>query len=890
VTPDPVSEPHARAWRDVANALGVSSGEGLGDEEVRRRLEWFGPNVLREHARKSVHAILAEQFRSLVVVLLAVAATVSFTFGEVAEAAAILVVILLNAAIGIFTEIRAVRSMEALREIGQTTTRVRREGRLVEIPADQLVPGDVVLLEGGDVATADLRLISASRLEADESALTGESLPVAKSPDPTERDVPLAERTSMVFKGTSVTRGSAEAVVVTTGMETELGRISSLVEEAKEESTPLEERLDQLSKKLVWVVLLIAAVVAGGGILSGEAPLLMIQTAIALSVAAIPEGLPIVATIALARGMLRMARRNALVNRLAAVETLGSTGVICTDKTGTLTENRMTVTRVALDSGEVGTEDLGRDVTSKPLRELLEIGALCNNASLGRDGSSPVGDPLEVALLVTAKEAGIDHEWLLASAPRVREEAFDSDVKMMATYHVLPEGGYLVAVKGAPERVLDACSRSRGADDDLDPECQAAWEARNKLLGARGLRVLAIAARDANTPDVKPYEGLTLLGLVGLSDPPREDTGEAIARTRSAGIKVVMVTGDQAVTARDIALSVGLVDEEEAETVTGSELADPDELTDEERQRLLRARIFARVSPKQKLDLISLYQENGSVVAMTGDGVNDAPALKKADIGVAMGLRGTQVAREAADVVLKDDAFSTIVFAVEQGRVIFGNIRKFVTYLLSCNISEILVIALASFAGAPLPLLPLQILFLNLVTDVFPALALGVGEGSPGVMDRPPRDKEEPILTRGHWRAIFGYSAVITTSVLVALALALSWLDLSKAGAVTISFLTLAFAQLFHVFNMRDPSAGFLDNDVTRNLYVWLALLLCAVLLVGSAYLPVLSTVLELEPPEPRGWAVVLVLALLPVLAGETTRRLTSAGRRSPANNGGEAR
>jgi Ca2+-transporting ATPase len=612
--------------------------------------------------------------------------------------------------------------------------------------------------------------------------------------------------------------------------------------------------------------------------------------AIGIIVANVPEGLLPTVTLALAMASQRLARENVLVKHLASVEALGSTTVICTDKTGTLTENRMTVTRVALDSGEVGTEDLGRDVTSKPLRELLEIGALCNNASLGRDGSSPVGDPLEVALLVTAKEAGIDHEWLLASAPRVREEAFDSDVKMMATYHVLPEGGYLVAVKGAPERVLDACSRSRGADDDLDPECQAAWEARNKLLGARGLRVLAIAARDANTPDVKPYEGLTLLGLVGLSDPPREDTGEAIARTRSAGIKVVMVTGDQAVTARDIALSVGLVDEEEAETVTGSELADPDELTDEERQRLLRARIFARVSPKQKLDLISLYQENGSVVAMTGDGVNDAPALKKADIGVAMGLRGTQVAREAADVVLKDDAFSTIVFAVEQGRVIFGNIRMFVTYLLSCNISEILVIALASFAGAPLPLLPLQILFLNLVTDVFPALALGVGEGSPGVMDRPPRDKEEPILTRGHWRAIFGYSAVITTSVLVALALALSWLDLSKAGAVTISFLTLAFAQLFHVFNMRDPSAGFLDNDVTRNLYVWLALLLCAVLLVGSAYLPVLSTVLELEPPEPRGWAVVLVLALLPVLAGETTRRLTSAGRRSPANNGGEAR
>lgn len=875
--------PHARTGGQVLEELDVSVELGLSPEEAGRRLDLYGPNELRKHAKKSVWSVLFGQFRSLVVALLAVAAVVSFVFGETVEGAAILVVILLNAAIGFFTEIRAVRSMEALHDMGQTTTRVRRAGDLAEAPAEDLVPGDVVLLEGGDVAAADLRLVAASRLQADESALTGESLPVSKDPEPVSEATPLAERTSMVFKGTSVTRGSAEAVVVATGMRTELGNISSLVEGAGKESTPLEKKLDELSRRLVWVVLAVAAVVAGGGILSGKEPLLMIQTAVALSVAAIPEGLPIVATIALARGMLRMARRNALINRLAAVETLGSTDVICTDKTGTITENRMTATHFALEGQDLHSEDLRRGVSGEPLRELLEIGALCNNASLGTNGSGPVGDPLETALLVAAKEGGVDREALLTTVPRVGEEAFDSDVKMMATYHAVP-GGRLVAVKGAPERVLEVCDLVRAVEGDekLDSPRRAAWQRRNEGLAGTGLRVLAIAAKLARDENEGPYGGLTLLGLVGLADPPRDDTREAIARGRQAGIKIVMVTGDQPVTAHNIARAVGLADEGDDEVVHGVDIPEPGEISEEERRRLLRTRIFARVTPKQKLDLISLYQQNGSIVAMTGNGVNDAPALDRADIGVAMGLRGTQVAREAADVVLWDDAFSSITFAVEQGRVIFSNIRRFVTYLLSCNVSEILIIALASFAGAPLPLLPLQILFLNLVTDVFPALALGVGEGTAAVMDRPPRDKSEPILARRHWRAIFGYSATITVAVLAALALATTWLNLPERGAVTVSFLTLAFAQLFHVFNMRDGSASFLRNDVTHNPYVWLALLLCAALLVGSVYLPVFSNVLRLDAPGMLGWAVILTLAAFPLLAGEAARRIPSLlGRRS---------
>ncbi|MGB3635900.1 MAG: cation-transporting P-type ATPase, partial [Rubrobacteraceae bacterium] len=820
---------------------------------------------------------------SLVIALLVGAAGVSFVFGEVVEAAAILVVVLLNAAIGFVTEIRAVRSMEALNALGQTTTRVRRAGTTLEIPADELVPGDIVLVEGGDVATADLRLVTASRLESDESTLTGESLPVSKNLEAADDETPLAERTSMVFKGTNITRGSGEAVVTATGMRTELGRISSLVERAEEERTPLEEGLDQLGRKLIWVVLALTAVVAIGGIISGKEPLLMVQTAVALSVAAIPEGLPVVSTIALARGMLRMARRNALVNRLAAVETLGSTSVICTDKTGTLTENRMTVTRLSLGPGDVDLRDPEHGESENPARELLEIGTLCNNASLGDNDDIPVGDPLEVAILTAGQRAGIDREKLIASAPKVGEEAFDSDVKMMATYHRISDGRYLVAAKGAPERILDASEKVRadGEDERLGHRMRTEWEQRNERLGSEGLRVIAVAAREVRSPDLYPYEKLTLLGLIGLSDPPREDTRDAIVRSRHAGIQVIMVTGDQPVTASNIARAVGLVDESNDRVVNGSGLAEPGTLTDPEKERILRSDVFARVTPKQKLDLISLHQQNGSIVAMTGDGVNDAPALNKADIGIAMGGRGTQVAREAADIVLKDDAFSTITFAVEQGRVIFGNIRKFVVYLISCNVSEITIVALASFAGAPLPILPLQILFLNLVTDVFPALALGVGEGTPGAMNRPPRDKEEPILARAHWRGIFGYATAMTISVLAALALALFWLDLSETEAVTISFLTLAFAQLFHVFNMRDESATFLKNDVTGNRYVWLALALCAILLVTATYLPVVSEVLALTPPAPSGWALILGLALFTLLAGETFRRVAAAKRTS---------
>ena len=803
------------AWHrdagEVLEALDVSLDQGLSESEVQQRRERYGENRLRDTETKSALQIFIEQFKSLIVGLLAAAAILSFAFGEWVEGIAIAVVILLQALIGFVTELRAVRSMEALQALSSVNAKVRRDGQVQEIHAEELVPGDVVILQGGDVITADLRLAEASKLQVDESALTGESVPVAKQVSPVEEETPLAERTSMAYKGTAVTRGAGEGVVVATGMSTELGEISTLVAEAEEEATPLEERLEQLGRKLIWVTLGIAVVVAISGILAGRDLFLMVETAIALAVASIPEGLPIVATVALARGMWRMAQRNALINKLSAVETLGATNVILTDKTGTLTENRMTVVNIVLEGERVSItgRGLNRDGEFKRdgepispnedarLRQALEVSVLCTDASLppeDADAAEAVGDPLEVALLVAGAKAGLRRDELLETQPEVREVAFDAEAKMMATYHK-EDGRYRVAVKGALEAVIDASTEILNTEGErlpVDDDVRDRWHAKNMQLAEEGLRVIALATKTVDDPEAEPYENLTFLGLTALLDPPREPVREAIQACQNAGIEVVMITGDQPATARNVAQEVGLVHHENADVIYGQELSE--ELTEEEKREVLDALIFARVTPKQKLSLIAAHQDAGAIVAMTGDGVNDAPALKKADIGVAMGQRGTQVAREAADMILKDDAFSTIVVAVEQGRAIFNNIRKFVLYLLSCNVAEIMIVALASVVNAPLPIRPLQILFLNLVTDVFPALALGVGEGDPHIMERPPRDPEEPIIARRHWAVITGYSALISMAVLAVLALAEQAFALARARPLTLSFVALAFA------------------------------------------------------------------------------------------------
>jgi Ca2+-transporting ATPase len=507
-----------------------------------------------------------------------------------------------------------------------------------------------------------------------------------------------------------------------------------------------------------------------------------------------------------------------------------------------------------------------------PLHELLQAGVLCNNAALrdGDNGVEGLGDPLEVALLVAGRKAGLQRAELVADRPEEREEAFDSVTKMMATFHA-DDGGWWVAVKGAGEAVLEHCSELRTASGSrtLQDADRRHWQQVNESLAADGMRVLALAAKRVDALDDQPYRDLTLLGLVGLLDPPRSDVREALEACRRAGVRVVMVTGDQAPTAENIARAVGLTGDDTAmEALTGSELRDLIEQEDG-RVRLLNVSIFARVDPKQKLDILALHQDAGAVVAMTGDGVNDAPALKKADIGIAMGKRGTQVAREAADMVLTDDAFSSIVAAIRQGRVIFGNIRQFVFYLLSCNVSEIMVVSGAAMLDVPLPILPLQILFLNLVTDVFPALALAFGEGDPEIMKRSPRDPGEAVLARRHWLRILAYGTLITASVLGALALALYRLGLDRERAVTVSFLTLAMAQLWHVFNARERQSTVLRSDIVRNPWVWGALALCGLLLLAAVYLPGLSTVLQTVDPGLHGWGLVLAMSLLPLVAGQ---------------------
>jgi len=882
----------------VLDALGVDAGRGLSADEVAARRRRHGPNRLRQVERVGNFAILVAQFRSIVILLLVLAAGVTLAFGDVIESLAIVAVIVINTAIGFVTELRAVRSIEALRRLGRVDTTVRRDGRVVQVPADALVPGDIVLIDSGDVISADLRLVESARLEADESTLTGESVPVAKHCDPLPDGTVLAERANQLFKGTSVTRGSGLAVVTGIGLDTELGRISELVLEAEASSTPLEQRLDALARRLVWITLAIALAVAGIGLLVGREFALAIEVAIALAVAAIPEGLPIVATIALARGMWRMSRRQALVSRLSAVETLGATNVILTDKTGTLTENQMTVTRLevagsSLELGGTGLEiagELSRDDGAVDPDErvlatrMLEIAALCSNAAIesGDDeaAATAVGDPTEVALLIAAAKLGIRREALLQSWPEVAEEPFDPATRAMATFH--RAGDRIVeAVKGAPEYILAACvaCRDTAGDRALDDEGRRHWLERSHALAARGLRTLAIATRESDRMTGDAYSGLVLLGIVGVRDPARAGVRDALAACRASGIEVVMVTGDHAATARSIAEDLGLIAPDAGPDVVidGRELP-PDSMADaRNRERFAGARVVARASPEQKLELIRLHQDRGNVVAMTGDGVNDAPALRKADIGVAMGRRGTQVAREAAAMILQDDRFATIVEAVAQGRAIYANIRKFVVYLLSCNISEILIVGLATLAGAPLPLLPLQILFLNLVTDVFPALALGVGEGAPGLMRRGPRPAGEPLLRSDHWRVILAWGILISLVVLASLAVAILALGFDTSRAVTVSFLTLALTQLWHVFNMRDDTRAVIRNEITRNRWVWAALALCLALTAGAVYVPGISTVLSLTDPGISGWALVLGMSLVPLLCAPLVAAL--AGR-----------
>jgi Ca2+-transporting ATPase len=889
VQPDQGLLPWSLSSFDVLQELAVDPERGLDETEALRRRREFGRNQLQATRQRHLISILVDQFKGIVIVLLAGAGILAMLFSNIAEAVAIFIVIVINATIGFITEWRAIRSMEALRRFARVTCVLLRAGSVRYVEAEELVPGDIVLLEAGDLVPADLRLIRTAKLNANESTLTGESLPVHKHSDQLPADTVSLDRHNMAYKGTVITRGTGRGVVVATGMRTAFGKIFEQVSEAEAQQTPLEKRLDAFGERLAWVVIVIGAFVAVGGILAGRETVLAIEVAIALSVAAIPEGLPIVATIALARGMWRMAKRNALITKLSAVETLGAVSVILTDKTGTLTENRMAVTIALLADADVETDEPLEAASAARLEDLLTTAVLCNDATLQRSGEADgagVGDPTEIALLDAAAKHDIWREELLERTPEVREDAFDPDSKRMATVHK-SNGRYLVAVKGAPEVILSSCNavHTKGGVMPLDEQDLQYWLGRVEKLCRRGLRAIAIADKSVDMVAGELYKDLTLHGIVGLEDPARDGVEEAITRCRDAGISVVMVTGDHAETARNIAAEIGVVDgTTDTSHFLGGEKVD--RLFDEARRtELLATRVFSRVTPEQKLKLIDLYQQTGHVVAMTGDGVNDAPALKKADIGVAMGVRGTAVAKEAAAMVLQDDEFGTIVAAIEQGRAIFENIRKFVVYLLSCNISEVLVVSLATIAGAPLPLLPLQILFLNLVTDVFPALALGVGPGQEALMKSKPRPTSERILTRRHWIETGLHGVVMALVVLSAMAISLRFLGSGREQAVTISFCTLALAQLWHVFNMRSELGHLINNEITRNIWIWLALALCLVLILMAVYAPVLRTVMQLYDPGLAGWLVITVASLVPLIAAPVVRRIAREDSQPPHQN-----
>lgn len=854
---------HSTNVNDILSALDVDPKQGLSINEAKRRLALIGANEIPSKPPIEWLSILLHQFQNLAVALLTAATAIACLLGEWEEAIAIISVLIVNALIGFATEYKAIRSIEAIRALGSSLSRVLREGEARVISAKGLVPGDIVMLDAGDVLSADLRLIEAAQLQMNESLLTGESIPVIKSTSPVAADIAVCDRTSMAYQGTNIVSGTGTGVVVATAMQTELAQISRLMAEVKAEPTPLEKQLVRLSRQLIWITLAFAALVSGISLIQGKDVFLTIEAALALAVAAIPEGLPIVATLALARGMWRMARKNALVERLTAVETLGATTTILTDKTGTLTDNRMTVRRVWLSSGEfnlskgsfqaASTADVMPAGAQGEIKEALEVAVLCNNATLSVAQGEDSGDPMELALLRAGRLVGLNRPNMLYRYVEISEYAFDTRRKMMATVH--HDGmKYIAAVKGAPEAVLASATLGDGARRD--------WLERAAALGAQGLRVIALARKTLDHAEDFAFGGCDFLGLVGLDDPPRPEVPVAIRACQQAGIRVVMVTGDHAATACSIARQVGLGGDMPRVTL-GAQLNARDEAIAPD---LLSSDIFARVSPSEKLALVRAFQADGYVVAMTGDGVNDAPALRQANIGIAMGMRGTEVAREAAAMILLDDAFSTIVVAIRNGRVIFENIRRFAIYLLSCNIAEVLTVSIAMVSGLPLPLLPIQILFLNLITDVFPAFALAMGEGDEGIMERRPRSSDEPLLGRSQWVETILHGFLLTSATLLAFAAAHLGLHLSDAETTTLTFLTLAFCQLSHVFNMRAPHSSATDNDVIRNPWIWISLAFCSAILIVSLYVPIVAEVLHVSPPTMAMWAVIVATTAVPLI------------------------
>lgn len=849
---------HALAVEDVTRFLQTDVRHGLSEEEAEKRLLQRGPNVLSEKRKRSIVAMFLEQFRDFLVLILLGAAGISFVLGETTDALVIGAILVVNACLGVFQEYRAGKALEALKRMSVPECEVIRSGTPRRVRTELLVPGDVVVLHEGDIVPADMRLVEVKVLRIDEASLTGESVPVEKDTGVLPEDTPLPERVNMAYAGTVVTYGRGKGIVVATGMEREIGRIAALLEAEEETLTPLQRRLAGLGKLLGLLTIGICAVIFLVGFLRGEAPFEMFMTAVSLAVAAIPEGLPAVVTVVLALGVYRMSKHNAIVRKLPAVETLGCTTYICTDKTGTLTENRMVVRKAWTFGGS--------------LERLLAIATLCNDAFLGEGGNEHSGDPTEVALLAYAQTQGFPWREWRTMYPRQDEIPFDSKRKRMSTLHLI-DGQPLLFVKGALEVLLERCSfyEVEGKILPLGEDERAQILREQEAMAQEALRVLAFAFRVL--PDgvlsEEAENDLVFVGLLGMMDPPRKEVYEALAEAKQAGIETVMITGDSALTARAIAEELGMFKPGDR-VLTGQELEMLSE--DELKARIREVRVFARVWPEQKLRIVAALQDNGEVVAMTGDGVNDAPALKKADIGIAMGITGTDVAKEVADMVLADDNFATIVRAIREGRVIFDNIRKFVVYLLSCNLGEIGVVFIPILFGLPRPLAPVQILLVNLVTDGLPALALGMEVPEPDIMRRRPRSPREGIVTPFYMRTILFGAFAITLAVVLAFLLGMRFWGLHAAR--TIAFVTLSIGELWRAYSFRSERCSAWKVDPRTNLFLLEACGISLAIILGSIFVPFLRRVFDTHLLTFSQWMFALAFSVISFVAFEIRKML----------------
>lgn len=836
-----------------------SSFQGLSLEEAQQRLQQYGPNELTEKKKTSLFMMFLSQFRDFMIIVLIAAAIISGIIGELSDTIAIIVIVCLNAVIGFVQEYRAGKAMAALKKMAAPGATIMRDGMPANIAAVQIVPGDIAILEAGMVVPADMRLVEAFRLTVEEAALTGESASVEKHVKALrDEDLPLGDRKNMAYKGTLVSYGRGMGAVFATGMDTELGKIATMIQEEEETKTPLQKRLAAFGQKIALAVLAICIIVFGIGLLRGAPPLLMLLTAISLAVAAIPEALPAVVTIALALGARKMVQLNALIRKLPAVETLGSVTYICSDKTGTLTLNRMTVEEIFADGKEVPSKDF------EPAKgkELFTALALSNDVRADASGNV-LGDPTETALYDIARDKGYDKKGLEKDFVRAAEIPFDSERKCMTTIHRQPDGKYISFTKGAIDALIDKSTAILTSSGLKDVDAEEIYRINGKMA-ARGLRVIGIAMRkwDELPADVSPEtveKELTILGLVGMMDPPREEAKEAVRLCKAAGIKPVMITGDHPLTAKAIAERLGIIENDSKAIITGREL---EKLSLEEfEERVEHISVYARVAPEQKLKIVKALQDRGHFVAMTGDGVNDAPALKRADIGIAMGITGTDVSKEASHMILLDDNFATIVKAVKEGRMIYDNIRKFIKYLLTTNSGELLTLFLAPLAGLPMPLLPIHILWINLLTDSLPALALSAEPAEKDIMERPPRNPKESIFSHGlgaHavWVGVLMAGIVIFVQV---------WaIRTEHAHWQTMVFTVLSLTQLGHVLAIRSEKESLFKTGVFTNKYLIGAVGLTFILQMATVYVPLLNPIFKTEPltlPE-----LILTLALSSII------------------------